>query len=153
MTVNELKNLPDLKRAVDRQADACQSAREAIAYLQAGIERITARINLAGGGGGEDHDKLAEFVARKEEYEAQLGRAQTRHDEMLATYEIKRAEAYVFLEVLLPLEAEVIKARYLSDDWYKRGKWRGLARRMNRSEDSLQAMRRRALDKLELLNQ
>jgi hypothetical protein len=47
----------------------------------------------------------------------------------------------------------VIKARYLSDDWYKRGKWRGLARRMNRSEDSLQAMRRRALDKLELMNQ
>lgn len=149
MTVNELKNLPDLKKAVDRQADSCQSAKDAIAYLQAGIERITARINLAGGGGGADRDKLAEFVARKEDYEVQLDRAQTRHDEMLAAYEITRAEAYAFIAKLSPLEADVIEARYLSNEWYRKGKWRGLARRMGRSEDSLQAMRRRALEKLE----
>ena len=148
MTVNELKMLPDLKKAVERQAASCQSAKDAIAFLQAGVERITARIKEAGGGGGADHDKLAEFVARKAEYEEQLHRAQVRHDEMLAHYEILRAEAYAFILTLSPMEAEVITARYLSDDWKKRGAWRGLAIRMRRSEDSLQAMRRRALERL-----
>lgn len=149
MTVNELKCLPDLKRAVDRQADACQSAKEAIAYLQAGIERITARINLAGGGGGEDHDKLAEFVARKEEYEAQLHRAEVRHDEMAAHYEIVRAEACAFILTLNEVESEVITARYLSDDWNKRGKWEGLARRMYMTLDGVHSAHRRAMKKLE----
>lgn len=149
MTVNELKNLPDLKKAVDRQADSCQSAKEAIAFLQAGVERITARISLAGGGSGEDHDKLAEFVARKEDYERQLARAQTRHDEMLAAYEILRAEAYAFICTLSSVEAEVITARYLSDDWARRGKWEGLARRMHMTVDGLFSARRRALEKLE----
>ena len=144
MTVNELKNLPELKRAVDRQADACQSAKDAIAFLQAGIERITARISLAGGSGGEDRDKLAEFVARKEDYEAQLHRAQVRHDEMLAHYEILRAEAYAFILTLTAVEAEVITARYLSDDWARRGKWEGLARRMHMTVDGLHSARRRA---------
>lgn len=151
MTIDELKNLPNLKKAVDRQANSCESAKEAIAYLQAGIERICARISIAGGGCGEDRDKLAEFVARKEEYQAQLERAQTRYDEMRACYEITRAEAYSFICTLKEVEAEVITARYLSNDWARRGKWEGLARRMHMTVDGLLSARRRALDKLEKL--
>ena len=149
MTVNELKTLPDLRKAVERQAAACQSAKEAIEYLNAGITRITARMELAGGGGSGDHDKLAEFVSRKEEYEKSLGVTELRYLTMKADYDMRVSEAYSFMRSLTDVEAQVVEARYLSDDWERRGKWEGLARRMYMTVDGLHSARKRALAKLE----